>query len=176
MLAALVAASSFADSASLTKKRGVQTLTISGMSKPGQIVSGVMYELPSLLMNADNVLKVKHYADASSFEGHFISGDSACPVGRCSRHLVIEQKQETAIVPGRGIQTIDKGEDDTYEIRGEAAEEIYNALVDAGEKPRKAGKDSKSPTLHISGESFDCSANPLGGMKYKCTISVNGVL
>lgn len=171
-LTALISISVFADStATLTEKNGVQTLTISGSNRPGDGATGVLLDLPYLFLNATTVLEVKRVPDASFYEGKFISGSVSSPIGRSTRHLTIEQKASTVIRPGQWVQSIEASENDTYEIRGAAAEEMFLALVDAGETPQKAG-----PSSVLSGNSYSCVSTSLGGMHYTCTIAINGEL
>lgn len=176
-LAAFISVSVFADStASLTKKNGVQTLIVSGSNRPGDGSTGVLLELPNSFMNATNVLKVKRYPDASFYEGNYIRGHISCPIGRCTLSLTIEQKISTTPVPGRSTQLIEKLDKNTYEIMGDAAGEIFAALIDSGEKPKKGRKGPRGYKLYISGDSYTCSSTPAGGMVYSCMISINGNL
>lgn len=165
-LSALASISSvYADTrVSLTVKNGVQYLSMEGRSRPGVPLPGVIPELPRVMMQATRVLKVSRHPDASLFEGNYVSGGTSCPIAFCQIELRIEQKAGR----GNSISKIAKG---LYEVRGDAAREIMDAARDAGVKPRKSS--SKTPSTIVEGDSYICSANPLGGMKYKCALSVD---
>jgi len=175
-LVALVSISSaFADSkATLTTRNGVETLTITGLGRAGQPMDGVLSEVPHYLLRATHVLKVKRYPDASTYAGTYISGDNACPAGFCNLQLKISQKTGVSPGPGHAVQKITKVENGVYEIRGDAAGELYDALVDGGAKVRKSS--SKMPGTLVSGGTYICSKVPLNGIAYRCTLSVNSDL
>ncbi len=166
--------SAFADTAKLTTRNGTQTLSIDGYSRTSMGVPGVLHDLHPTLFKATEVLKVSRHPDVSLFEGEYIQGSRSCPAAFCTKQLVITQKKDDRVIPGRGVQSMAKLDDDTYEIRGEAAKEIYAALIDAGKIPDKSS--SKTPSKRISGDSYICTMNPLGGMKYKCTLLINSTL
>ncbi|MBS1962205.1 MAG: hypothetical protein JST04_08315 [Bdellovibrionales bacterium] len=174
-LAALVSATSAfaANRVSLTAQNGVQTLSVSGAARPGVPTPGLLSELPALMMKAKRVLSVKRYPDASVYKGRYVSGNTTCPAAACFRTLIIEQKAGFG-GPGTVNQRIMKVAPDRYEITGEAARELYDAIVDAGVRPRPS--PSKMPSKIVSGDSFSCSATPLNGMHYKCTVSANSDL
>lgn len=158
---------------SLTARNGVQTLTITGPARADRPAPGVLSELPALLMKAKRVLKVERFPDASVYTGRYVSGNTTCPSAICVRTMKIEQKAGFG-GPGTMNQRILKVAPDRYEITGEAARELYDALVDAGVRVRPS--PSKTPSRLVSGDAFACSANPLNGMHYKCTVSANSDL
>lgn len=175
-LIALVSISSaFADSkATLTIRNGVETPTITGLGRGGQPMDGVLSEVPHYLLKATRVLKVKRYPDASTYAGSYISGDNACPAVFCNLPLKISQKAGVSPGPSRALQRITKVDNGVYEIRGDAAGELYDVLVDGGAKVRKS--TSKMPGTLVSGGTFICSKVPLNGVAYRCTLSVNADL
>ncbi len=170
LLALVSVSSAFADSATLTDRNGVQTLVISGRARAGVPSTGALGELPAILIRSTRILKVKRMPDASFYSGEFVSGSTACPAGSCSRELTIEQKSGFA-GPGGAPDGIEKISPDSYRVRGEAAKELFDAIVDTGVKVVKS--TSKTPSTSVSGKSFLCVSNPIGGIRVTCTVSIN---
>lgn len=174
-LAALLSVSAFAtDQAKLRTEGNQRILELSNSFRLNGVHLGPTAELVDIMLNAPRTIKVSAHGEATTFKGDYVSGISGTLVQKATQEeLTIE-----TTVGGTGDYYSDIKKDDsddgevTYTITGDAAQEIWDAAKESGLKVVKPHGPSKNPASRIGGENFFCSANPLGGMRYSCTITI----